>query len=445
MEEEVKLYSTEAEQSVVGSILDDGERFSDIEPRLNSDEFHSKALGLVYSACKSLSEEGKAIDIITVSEALGDSLEGIGGMPKLAELANAAIPENADEHIEIIKSKAMLRRIVETSARAIETAKQGGITPEEVLRDAEGALADIESSEEKKDFVHISEALYSSIDQIDKLYHNDGSVTGTPTKFDDLDRMLAGLQKSDLIIVAARPSVGKTAFALNLATNVAEQDKTVAMFSLEMGAEQLTNRILSATGNIDGNKLRTGELSASDWEDLMMISGKVSEYPIYIDDSAGVSIGELRNKCRRLKRQGGLDLIVIDYLQLMTGRGDNRQQEVAMISRELKKIARELDVPVIALSQLSRGVEQREDKRPMLSDLRESGSIEQDADIVMFLYRDDYYNKESEQANTIEIIVAKQRNGPTGTTTLAFVKEYGKFLNIDWTQAPRRSEEEWNE
>lgn len=378
MEEEVKLYSTEAEQSVIGSILEDGERFSDIEPRLNSDEFYSKALGLVYSACKSLSEEGKAIDIITVSEALGDSLEGIGGMPKLAELANAAIPENVDEHIEIIKNKATLRRIVETSARAIETAQQGGVTPEEVLRDAEGALADIESSEEKKDFVHISEALYSSIDQIDKLYHNDGSVTGTPTKFDDLDRMLAGLQKSDLIIVAARPSVGKTAFALNLATNVAEQDKTVAMFSLEMGAEQLTNRILSATGNIDGNKLRTGELSASDWEDLMMISGKVSEYPIYIDDSAGVSIGELRNKCRRLKRQGGLDLIVIDYLQLMTGRGDNRQQEVAMISRELKKIARELDVPVIALSQLSRGVEQREDKRPMLSDLRESGSIEQD-------------------------------------------------------------------
>lgn len=378
MEEEVKLYSTEAEQSVIGSILDDGERFSDIEPRLNSDEFHSKALGLIYGACKTLSEEGKAIDIITVSEALGDSLEGIGGMPKLAELANAAIPENADEHIEIIKSKATLRRIVETSARAIETAQQGGVTPEEVLRDAEGALADIESNEEKKDFVHISEALYSSIDQIDKLYHNDGSVTGTPTKFDDLDRMLAGLQKSDLIIVAARPSVGKTAFALNLATNVAEQDKTVAMFSLEMGAEQLTNRILSATGNIDGNKLRTGELSASDWEDLMMISGKVSEYPIYIDDSAGVSIGELRNKCRRLKRQGGLDLIVIDYLQLMTGRGDNRQQEVAMISRELKKIARELDVPVIALSQLSRGVEQREDKRPMLSDLRESGSIEQD-------------------------------------------------------------------
>lgn len=378
MEEEVKLYSAEAERSVIGSILDDGERFSDIEPRLNGDEFHSKALGLIYGACKSLSEEGKAIDIITVSEALGDSLEGIGGMPKLAELANAAIPENADEHIEIIKNKATLRRIVETSARAIETAKQGGITPEEVLRDAEGALADIESNEEKKDFVHISEALYSSIDQIDKLYHNDGSVTGTPTKFDDLDRMLAGLQKSDLIIVAARPSVGKTAFALNLATNVAEQGKTVAMFSLEMGAEQLTNRILSATGNIDGNKLRTGELSASDWEDLMMISGKVSEHPIYIDDSAGVSIGELRNKCRRLKRQGGLDLIVIDYLQLMTGRGDNRQQEVAMISRELKKIARELDVPVIALSQLSRGVEQREDKRPMLSDLRESGSIEQD-------------------------------------------------------------------
>lgn len=262
-----------------------------------------------------------------------------------------------------------------------------------------------------------------------------GEITGVPTGFIELDRMTAGFQKNDLIIVAARPSVGKTAFALNIAQNVATKtDETVAIFSLEMGAEQLVMRMLCAEGNIDSQNLRTGSLTDDDWKKLTMAMGSLSNANIFIDDTPGIKITDIRSKCRRLKQEHGLGLVIIDYLQLIQGSGrssENRQQEVSEISRSLKALAREMEVPVIALSQLSRGVEQRQDKRPMMSDIRESGSIEQDADIVAFLYREDYYDKETENKNIIEIIIAKQRNGPTGTIQLAFAKEYNKFVNLE--------------
>ena len=268
------------------------------------------------------------------------------------------------------------------------------------------------------------------------MHHNQGDITGIPSGFRDLDRLTSGFQRNDLIIVAARPSVGKTAFALNIAQNVAvNTDENVAIFSLEMGADQLVSRMLCAEGNIDAQRLRTGKLEGDDWGKLTMAMGSLSNSGIFIDDSAGIRVSEIRSKCRRLKQEHGLGMIVIDYLQLISGSSarmsENRQQEVSEISRSLKALARELNIPVIALSQLSRGVESRQDKRPMMSDLRESGSIEQDADIVGFLYRDDYYDQETEKQNIIEIIISKQRNGPVGTVELAFVKEYNKFVDLD--------------
>jgi replicative DNA helicase len=284
-------------------------------------------------------------------------------------------------------------------------------------------------------FQNIKDILVRTYDKIEMLHNRKGEITGIPTGFSELDRMTAGFQRNDLIIVAARPSVGKTAFALNIAQNVATKtDENVAIFSLEMGAEQLVMRMLCAEGNIDAQNLRTGNLTPDDWGKLTMAMGSLSNAGIYIDDTPGIRVSDIRAKCRRLKQEKGLGLIIIDYLQLIQGSGrnrENRQQEVSEISRSLKALARELEVPVIALSQLSRSVEQRQDKRPMMSDIRESGSIEQDADIVAFLYRDDYYNTESENKNIIEIIIAKQRNGPVGTVQLAFVKEYNKFVNLE--------------
>ncbi|HET7658505.1 MAG TPA: replicative DNA helicase, partial [Bacillales bacterium] len=284
-------------------------------------------------------------------------------------------------------------------------------------------------------FISIKDVLVQAYDNIEMLQNRKGEVTGIPSGFHELDRMTAGFQRNDFIIVAARPSVGKTAFALNIAQSIATKtDENVAIFSLEMGAEQLVMRMLCAEGNIDAQRLRTGRLTEEDWQKLTMAMGSLSGAGIYIDDTPGVRVSEIRAKCRRLKQDKGLGVILIDYLQLIQGSGrsgENRQQEVSEISRTLKSLARELEVPVIALSQLSRGVESRQDKRPIMSDIRESGSIEQDADIVAFLYRDDYYNRESEEQNMIEIIIAKQRNGPVGTVELAFVKEYNKFVNLD--------------
>jgi len=307
---------------------------------------------------------------------------------------------------------------------------------EDVLSEAEKNILDVSNRQNANAFKNIKDVLIDVYDNIEQLHQNTGDVTGIPTGFKDLDHITSGFQRNDLIIVAARPSVGKTAFALNVAQNVAiKTDENVAIFSLEMGADQLVSRMLCAEGNIDAQRLRTGNLETEDWTKLTMAMGSLSNAGIFIDDSPGIRVNEIRSKCRRLKQEHGLGMILIDYLQLIQGSGasakENRQQEVSEISRSLKGLARELEVPVIALSQLSRGVEQRQDKRPMMSDLRESGSIEQDADIVGFLYRDDYYDKESEKQNIIEIIIAKQRNGPVGTVELAFVKEYNKFVDLD--------------
>jgi replicative DNA helicase len=304
-----------------------------------------------------------------------------------------------------------------------------------LLNDAEQRILELSNRRAAHGFISIRDVLMEVFERVEHLYNHKGGVTGIPSGFPDLDKMTSGFQRSDLIIVAARPSVGKTAFALNIAQNVAVRaGETVAIFSLEMSAGQLVQRMICAEANVDAGRMRTGFLEGDDWEKLAMAIGALSEAQIYIDDTPGVTVADIRAKCRRLKKEKGLGMILIDYLQLIQGRGkpgENRQQEVSEISRTLKQIARELEVPVIALSQLSRGVEQRQDKRPMMSDLRESGSIEQDADIVAFLYRDDYYDKESEKKNIIEIIIAKQRNGPVGTVELVFLKNYNKFVSLD--------------
>ena len=305
-----------------------------------------------------------------------------------------------------------------------------------MISNAEKSILEVSNRKNASSFKNIKDVLIDVYDNIEQLHQHGGDVTGIPTGFRDLDKITSGFQRNDLIIIAARPSVGKTAFALNIAQNVATKtDENVAIFSLEMGADQLVSRMLCAEGNIDAQRLRTGKLESDDWGKLTMAMGSLSNAGIFIDDSPGIRVNKIRSKCRRLQQEHGLDMVIIDYLQLIQGSTasakENRQQEVSEISRSLKALARELSIPVIALSQLSRGVESRQDKRPMMSDLRESGSIEQDADIVGFLYRDDYYDKESDRQNIIEIIISKQRNGPVGTVDLAFVKEYNKFVDLD--------------
>jgi replicative DNA helicase len=376
--------------------------------------------------------------LITVTEELAatKNLEEVGGVSYLSELAGSVpTAANIEYYARIVEEKSLLRRLIRTATNIAQEGYSREDEVEELLGEAEKTIMEVAQRKNSGSFQNIKDVLVATYDNIEILTTRKGDVTGIPTGFAELDRMTAGFQRNDLIIVGARPSVGKTAFALNIAQNVATKtEENVAIFSLEMGAEQLVMRMLCAEGNINAQNLRTGSLTDEDWRKLTMAMGSLSNAGIYIDDTPGVRIGEIRSKCRRLKQEHGLGMILIDYLQLIQGdgrSGDNRQQEVSEISRSLKALARELKVPVIALSQLSRGVEQRQDKRPMMSDIRESGSIEQDADIVAFLYRDDYYDKESENKNIIEIIIAKQRNGPVGTVSLAFVKEYNKFVNLE--------------
>lgn len=343
---------------------------------------------------------------------------------------------NVDYYARIIEEKSMLRRLIRTATQIVSEGYAGGEDVGGLLSDAERKILEISNSRSGSGFIAIRDVLMEVFEKVEELHQNRGNTTGIPSGFVDLDRMTSGFQRNDLIIVAARPSVGKTAFALNIAQNVAVRAKeTVAIFSLEMSAAQLVQRMICAEANLDAGVMRTGDFkNDDDWSKLTMGIAALSESEIYIDDTPGVTVADIRAKCRRLKKEKGLGMIVIDYLQLIHGRGkpgENRQQEVSEISRTLKQIARELEVPVIALSQLSRGVEQRQDKRPMMSDLRESGSIEQDADIVAFLYRDDYYNQETEKKNIIEIIIAKQRNGPVGTVELVFLKNFNKFANYE--------------
>lgn len=429
----------EAEQAVLGAIFLEPSAITTASETLLPDDFYRSAHQRIYSVMIALSERGEPVDVVTVTSELRDQklLEEVGGLDYLSELANSApTAANIEFYSSIVEEKSLLRRLIRSATKIVSDGYTREDEVEVILDDAEKTILDVSQRKRSTAFQSIKDILVEAYDNIELLHNRKGDVTGIPTGFLELDRMTAGFQKNDLIIVAARPSVGKTAFALNIAQNVAvKTDENVAIFSLEMGAQQLVMRMLCAEGNIDAQRLRTGKLIEEDWQKLTMAMGSLSNAGIYIDDTPGIRVNEIRAKCRRLKQEKGLGMILIDYLQLIQGnstnRSENRQQEVSEISRTLKAIARELNVPVIALSQLSRGVESRQDKRPMMSDIRESGSIEQDADIVAFLYRDDYYDKESEKQNIIEIIIAKQRNGPVGTVELAFIKEYNKFVNLE--------------
>ncbi|MFJ8259106.1 replicative DNA helicase [Peribacillus asahii] len=428
----------EAEQAVLGAIFLEPSSLTVTSEVLIPEDFYRSAHQKIFNVMLKLNDEGMAVDLITVTEELAatKSLEEIGGVTYLSELAGSVpTAANVEYYARIVEEKSLLRRLIRTATNIAQEGYSREDEVEDLLGEAEKNIMEVAQRKNSGSFQNIKDVLVRTYDNIEELTNRKGDVTGIPTGFAELDRMTAGFQRNDLIIVAARPSVGKTAFALNIAQNVATKtDENVAIFSLEMGAEQLVMRMLCAEGNINAQNLRTGSLTDEDWRKLTMAMGSLSNAGIYIDDTPGVRIGEIRSKCRRLKQENGLGMILIDYLQLIQGNGrsgENRQQEVSEISRSLKALARELQVPVIALSQLSRGVEQRQDKRPMMSDIRESGSIEQDADIVAFLYRDDYYDKESENKNIIEIIIAKQRNGPVGTVSLAFVKEYNKFVNLE--------------
>ncbi|MGG4217202.1 replicative DNA helicase [Paenibacillus jamilae] len=429
----------EAEQAVIGSILLQSEALITAMERVQTEDFYDKAHQMIYEAMIELGESGQPIDLVTLTSKIQDKgqLEDIGGVSYLAKLAHGVpTAANVDYYAQIIEEKAMLRRLIRAATQIVSEGYSNGEDVAGMLSDAERKIMEISNGRSGSGFIAIRDVVMEVFDRVELLHQNKGNTTGIPSGFVDLDKMTAGFQRNDLIIVAARPSVGKTAFALNIAQNVAVRAKeTVAIFSLEMSAAQLVQRMICAEANLDANVMRTGEFKGDeDWAKLTMGIAALSEAEIYIDDTPGVTVADIRAKCRRLKTEKGLGMIVIDYLQLIHGRGkagENRQQEVSEISRTLKQIARELEVPVIALSQLSRGVEQRQDKRPMMSDLRESGSIEQDADIVAFLYRDDYYNQETEKKNIIEIIIAKQRNGPVGTVELVFLKNYNKFANYE--------------
>lgn len=443
MMERIPPHNKEAEQSVIGAIFLEPQALITASETLMPEDFYQSAHKRIFETMIDLNNAGKPIDAVTVTEELSakKALEDVGGIAYLMELANAVpTAANVAHYAKIVEEKAILRRLIRVATKIVDDGYTREDEVENLLSEAEKKVMEVANRKNAGDFKHVGGVLVDTFSKIEKMSMSQGEVTGIPTGYTDLDHMTAGFQRNDLIIVAARPSVGKTAFALNIAQNVAVRAKSnVAIFSLEMGADQLVMRMLCAEGGIDAQVLRTGALEDEDWQRLMLAMGNLSKTGIYIDDSPGIRVNEIRAKCRRLAQEHGLDMIVIDYLQLISGSGkpgENRQQEVSEISRALKGLARELEVPVIALSQLSRGVEQRQDKRPMMSDLRESGSIEQDADIVAFLYRDDYYDKESESKNLIEIIIAKQRNGPTGTVTLHFNKQHNQFVNVDWSKMP---------
>lgn len=431
-------HNIEAEQAVLGAIFLEPEAISSASEILMAEDFYRASHQQIFRTMLTLADKGEPIDLVTTTTALSNSqqLDDVGGVSYLSDLANT-VPTAANiiYYCRIVEEKSILRRLIRTATDIVTDSYSKEDDVEEVLNESERRILEVSNRKNASSFKNIKDVLMEVYDNLDQLHKNSGDVTGIASGFRDLDRITSGFQRNDLIIVAARPSVGKTAFALNIAQNVAiKTEENVAIFSLEMGAEQLVSRMLCAEGNIDSQRLRTGALEEEDWGRLSMAMGSLSNAGIFIDDTPGIRVSEIRSKCRRLKQEHGLGMIVIDYLQLIQGSAnskENRQQEVSEISRSLKGLARELNVPLIALSQLSRGVEARQDKRPMMSDLRESGSIEQDADIVGFLYRDDYYDQESEKQNIIEIIIAKQRNGPVGTVELAFVKEYNKFVDLD--------------
>ena len=435
--ERVPPQNIEAEQAVLGAMLIKKEAIAEVQEILQPDDFYREAHRIVYEAMVQLQNNDEAVDLVTLTEQLrkSEQLDKIGGLAFITQLANAVpTAANVVYHAKIVKEKAELRSLINAATAIASAAYEDNTDVENIMDDAEKKILAVANRQNGGAFESMKSIVMRTFERINVLYESKGGLTGISSGFKDLDRLTAGLQKSDLILVAARPSMGKTAFTLNIASYVGTHGGKVAFFSLEMSKEQLMQRMLCAEGGIDATKLRTGQLDTQEWNKLVHVADTLSRAPIYIDDTAGITVMELRSKARRLKAEHGLDLIIIDYLQLMQGRpsknGDNRQQEISEISRSLKALARELDVPVIALSQLSRSVESRQIKKPMLSDLRESGSLEQDADIVMFLYREDYYDKDTENKNITDIIVAKHRNGPVDTISLFFQKEYTKFRDL---------------
>ncbi|MDT8903282.1 replicative DNA helicase [Anaeroselena agilis] len=427
----------EAEQSVLGAMLIEREAISRVAEFLRPEDFYRESHRLVYAAVLALYNRGEAVDLITLTEQLRreDKLEAAGGISYITSLANSVpTAANVIYHARIVEEKALLRGLINTATHIAGLGYEANEEVINILDQAERMILEVANRKVTGNFVPIKDILMAALDRVEQLYHTKGGITGLPTGFKDLDRLTAGLQPSDLILIAARPSMGKTAFVLNIAQHVAvKEKKPVAFFSLEMSKEQLVQRMLCTEATIDAQRLKIGDLKDTDWSNLVKAADRLSSAPIFIDDTPGATVTEIRSKARRLKVEHDLSLVVIDYLQLMQGsaggKSDSRQQEISEISRSLKSLARELNVPVLALSQLSRGVEARQNKRPMLSDLRESGSLEQDADIVTFLYREDYYNHETENKNITEVIVAKHRNGPVDTVELYFQKEFTRFRN----------------
>lgn len=435
--------NNEAEQSVLGSILLQPSALISSMEFIQASDFYRRSHQLIFQAMIDLNEKNEEIDVITVANLLETSgqLEDVGGTPYLAELANIVpTAANVEYYAQIVEERSLLRRLIQASTDIISDTYEELDEVSNLLDNAEQKILEVSERKNRSGFTKISDVLRDSMEEIDQLYKNDEEITGLSSGYRALDLMTAGLHEDELIILAARPGVGKTAFALNIAQNIGTStNENVAIFSLEMGATQLVNRMLCAEGTINANHLRTGQLTEEEFEKLFVAMGSLSKANIFIDDTPGIRVSEIRAKSRRLMQErGGIGLIIIDYLQLIEGSGrESRQQEVSEISRQLKKLAMELNVPVIALSQLSRSVEQRQDKRPILSDLRESGSLEQDADIVAFLYREDYYRAEEdeeevEEDNVVEVLIEKNRSGARGTVKLLFIKEYNKFSSLTY-------------
>ena len=429
--------SIEAEQAVIGSMLIDQEAITVASEIVNPDDFYNKQYGILYEAMLELNNESKQVDIVTLQDRLKekDVPADVCNLEYMRDII-AAVPTSANirYYAGIVAEKSTLRKLIKLTGEIENNCYDGKENLEYILDDTEKRVFELVQKRNTDDFMPIDQVVLDAVARIEAAYRAGGSVTGIPTGFIDLDYMTSGLHPSELILIAARPAMGKTAFVLNIAQHMAfKQNKSVAIFSLEMGKEQLINRLFALEGNIEAGHLRNGKLDDSGWEKLADAASIIGDSKLIIDDTPGITVQNLRSKCRKYKLEKGLDIIIIDYLQLMSGSGrtESRQQEISEISRSLKLLARELEVPVVALSQLSRAVEQRPDKRPMMSDLRESGAIEQDADIIMFIYRDDYYNPDTERKNISEIIIGKQRSGPVGTVELVWMPEYTRFGNIE--------------
>ncbi|QXE19257.1 replicative DNA helicase [Clostridium sp. 001] len=430
-------HNIEAEQGVIGSMLIDKTSIVEAMEVLNTEDFYKDSHKVIFDSILDLYKKDTAVDIITLTENLKSrsKLEAAGGITYISELSGSIVSTaNLKSYIKIVKDKSVLRKLIRASTKIIEESYKNQDDVVGTIDMAEKSIFDLSSNRKVSDFEPMNVVLERGFTEIERLFNDKGETTGVASGFRELDAKTSGFQKGDMVLVAARPSMGKTTFALNIAEYAAlREGKKIAMFSLEMSKEQLAYKLLCSEAHVDMLNLRTGNLEDKDWENIARASGPLAAAKIFIDDTAGITIMEMRSKCRRLKMEHGIDMIVVDYLQLMSGGkgSENRQQEVSEISRSIKALAKEMECPVIALSQLSRAPEARTDHRPMLSDLRESGSIEQDADIVMFLYRDEYYDKDTEDKNIAECIIAKQRNGPTGTVKLAWMGQFSKFGNLD--------------